>query len=134
MHCLKSIITVITLFVTGTCYATHLEGVWELESGEYRDHKGKLVAYSELNLKAIKIINQQHFSFVTLSGETFWGSGTGTFEDTGTQYIETPIFTSYQAPKGQQYVFDYELEGDYWRTSRWEDAVRVEYEVWRKKQ
>jgi len=123
-----------SLLFISSGYAKNLEGVWELVSGEYINHEGNLVNYRDLNLKAIKIIKQNHFSFVTMSGDTFWGSGIGTIEYSDKQFTETPIFTSYQAPEGKEYQFDYELQGELWLTYRWEDNLRVEHEVWRRKE
>ncbi len=107
-------------------------GTWELVSGEYVDHEGKLVRYEDLNLHSLKVLTESHFSFVTMSGDKFWSSGVGRFEVTKTQYTESPIHTSFNSPKGKQYVFTYKKQGDTWLNSRWEDGKRVEHEVWRK--
>jgi hypothetical protein len=105
-------------------------GSWELVSGEYINHEGNLVLYKDLNLRSMKVITGSHFSFVTMSGDKFWSSGAGTFKFTNNEYIESPLYTSFNSPKGKKYVFKYRIEGDKWFSSRWESEKRVEYEVW----
>lgn len=107
-------------------------GTWELISGEYVDQEGGLVSYEELNLRSLKVISKTHFSFVTMSGDKFWSSGSGTFKYTDDQYIESPLYTSFNSPKGKQYIFKYRFEGDTWFSSRWENEKRVEFEVWKR--
>ena len=107
-------------------------GTWELISGEYIDHDGNLVSYEKLNLRSLKVISKTHFSFVTMSGDKFWSSGSGTFKYTNEEYIESPLYTSFNSPKGKQYVFKYRFEGDTWFSSRWENEKRVESEVWKR--
>lgn len=113
--------------------ASIFEGTWELQSGEYINHKKELVSYSDLKLKSIKIISGSHFSFVTMADEKFWSAGAGQFEFTEKDYIEYPTYNSFKSPKGAAYLFEYKMEGDLWKTSRWENGVRVEHEVWRRK-
>lgn len=110
----------------------NFEGAWQLISGEYVNHKGELVNYKDLQLSSIKIITNGHFSFVTMSGDKFWSSGTGKFEATESEYIETPIHTSYHIEKGTQYVFKYQLESDTLTSKRIENGKQVELEVWKK--
>ena len=80
-------------------------GSWELVSGEYINHEGNLVLYKDLNLRSMKVITGSHFSFVTMSGDKFWSSGAGTFTFTKSEYIESPLYTSFNSPKGKKYVF-----------------------------
>jgi hypothetical protein len=107
-------------------------GTWELVSGEYINDAGNLVSYEKLNLKSLKVISETHFSFVTMSGDKFWSSGSGTFRYTNNEYKESPLYTSYNSPKGKKYVFKFKLEGEMWFSSRWENEKRVEYEIWRR--
>jgi hypothetical protein len=107
-------------------------GTWKLISGEYIDHEGNLVSYEKLNLRSLKVISETHFSFVTMSGDKFWSSGSGTFNYTNSEYIESPLYTSYNSPKGKQYVFKYKIDGETWFSSRWKNEKRVEYEVWQR--
>jgi len=124
--------TVLLLF-SPTLYAHPFMGTWELVSGEYIDEKGAKVQYSDLNLKSLKVISKQHFSFVTMSGDAFWSSGAGTFTYTDKQYIELPTYNSFSSPKGKTYEFNYTITGDEWHNERWENGIRVEFEVWRRK-
>ncbi|TYK64195.1 hypothetical protein [Colwellia echini] len=107
-------------------------GTWKLISGEYINHKGRLVSYEELNLHSLKVITNTHFSFVTMSGDKFWSSGSGTFEYTNSEYIESPLYTSFNSPEGKKYVFKYKMEAEIWISSRWENDKRLEYEVWQR--
>jgi hypothetical protein len=107
-------------------------GTWMLISGEYIDSKGYLKSYDELNLSSLKVISNTHFSFVTMSGDKFWSSGAGTFTYTNNEYIESPLYTSFNSPLGKKYIFKYELESDKWFSARWENGKRVEYEVWQR--
>lgn len=110
----------------------NFDGAWQLVSGEYVNHKGELVNYKDLQLSSIKIIAGGHFSFVTMSGDKFWSSGTGRFKATDSEYIETPIHTSYAIEKGTQYVFKYQMESDTLTSKRIENGKQVELEVWKK--
>lgn len=107
-------------------------GTWELVSGEYVDHEGNLINYKELNLRSVKVLSKTHFSFVTMSGDKFWSAGAGTFKYTNSEYIESPLYTSFNSSKGKQYVFKYRKDGERWFSSRWENEKRVEYEVWQR--
>jgi hypothetical protein len=109
-----------------------LAGTWKLISGEYIDNKGNLQNYKELNLSSLKVITETHFSFVTMSGDKFWSSGAGTFKYTKNEYIESPIYTSFNSPKGKKYIFKYKIDDDKLFSSRWENDKRVEFETWQR--
>ncbi|MFC3094041.1 hypothetical protein DRW07_11210 [Alteromonas sediminis] len=123
---------VIFLLVSASLHAHPFVGTWELVSGEYIDQDGKRVQYSDLNFKSLKVITEQHFSFVTMAGEAFWSAGAGQYWFTDDQYIELPSYNSFSSPKGKKYVFTYKINGDEWHNERWENGVRVEFEVWRR--
>jgi hypothetical protein len=132
MNKVLNIILVLILSFSVNANENLFSGTWELVSGEYIDHEGNLVSYEELNLSSIKVINETHFSFVTMSGDKFWSSGAGTFKFTNNEYIESPIYTSFNSQKGKKYVFKYRKDGEKWFSSRWENEKRVEYEVWQR--
>ena len=132
MNKILSLILVLLLSFSVNANESLFSGTWELISGEYIDNEGSLKDYGELNLRSLKVITQTHFSFVTMSGDKFWSSGAGTFTYTSSEYIEAPLFTSFNSPKGTKYVFKYKFDGDKWFSSRWEDGKRIEYEVWKK--
>jgi hypothetical protein len=67
-----------------------------------------------------------------MSGDKFWSSGAGSYRVSESQYIETAIHTSYGAPAGKEYTFQFRIEYGVWYSSRWDNGKRVEYEVWRK--
>jgi hypothetical protein len=130
----KVILIIITLCFTFSVNAIENEfnGSWELISGEYQNNKGVMIQYEDLKISSIKVISGTHFSFVSMSGDKFWSSGTGSYRFTEKEYIESPIFTSYGAVLGKEYVFTYTIKNNTWYNSRWDKGTRVEYEVWRK--
>ncbi len=125
----KRLLLIFTCIVS-QAKANEFIGTWQLVSGEYLNDKGKRVNYKSLNLRSIKVISKTHFSFVTMAGDKFWSSDAGRYRVTDNQYIETALHTSYSAPKGKEYVFTFKIEDDIWYSSRMENGVRVEYEVW----
>jgi hypothetical protein len=132
MH--KVLILIVTLAFTFSvsAFENEFSGTWTLISGEYLDNAGKLVDYKDLEMSSIKVISATHFSFVSMSASKFWSSGAGRYRFTETQYIESPIHTSYGVTSGQEYIFTYKIENDIWYNSRWKNGTRVEYEVWQK--
>lgn len=130
----KVILIIITLCFTFSVNAIENEfnGSWELISGEYQNNKGVMIQYEDLKISSIKVISGTHFSFVSMSGDKFWSSGIGSYRFTEKEYIESPIFTSYGAALGKEYVFTYTIKNNTWYNSRWDKGTRVEYEVWRK--
>ena len=125
---------VIIFLLSFACHASEnvFTGTWQLISGEYIDHNDKLIEYDTLNLHSIKVISETHFSFVKMSGDKFWSAGSGTYHYTKKEYTESPVYTSYNAPKGKKYIFKYTKQGDKWFSSRWENNKRVEYEIWQR--
>ncbi len=111
-------------------------GTWELVSGRYLIGEGadkKWVMSKQSSIRSIKVINATHFSYTSLSGEKFWGSGTGRYSFTETEYSETPEYVSYPMEKGKVYTFTYEFKTpSSWTNTRVEDGELVEEEVWRR--
>lgn len=132
MKQLYTFFAILLLTVSAPTLTNELEGTWILMSGEYVNYEGKLVQYSDLELKSTKIIFGNHFSFVTMSGDKFWSAGSGTFRLDGNNYIEKPILNSYKSPYGKEYVFDFKIVGDTWENSRWQNGTRVEFEIWQR--
>ncbi|MFT5756042.1 MAG: hypothetical protein ACI9LM_000754 [Alteromonadaceae bacterium] len=130
----KIILIIITLAFTFTVNAAENEfkGSWQLMSGEYVNDKGTLIQYKDLKISSIKVISETHFSFVSMSGNKFWSSGAGSYRFTESEYIESPIHTSYGVTLGKEYTFTYKVENDTWYNSRWNKEKRVEYEVWKR--
>jgi len=120
------------LFVFAQAWAKNFDGAWELHSGEYVNEQNELVKYEQLEMKSMKVISGDHFSFISHARGEFWASGGGEIEYTDNEYIEVPLYTSYQIKPGTQYTFSYKREGDFWYNERWLDGVRVEYEVWKR--
>lgn len=130
----KVILIIMTLAFTFSLKAAENEfnGSWELISGEYLNDDGILIQYKDLKIKSIKVISGRHFSFVSMSGNKFWSSGAGSYRFTESEYIESPIHTSYGVTLGKEYAFTYKVENDIWYNSRWNKGKRVEFEIWNK--
>jgi hypothetical protein len=132
MNKFVSFILVVFLSFSVSANENQFSGTWKLISGEYIDHKGNLNSYKALNLRSLKVITTTHFSFVTMSGDKFWSSGAGTFTYSNSEYIESPLYTSFNSPVGKKYIFKYTFDDDKWFSSRFENGKRVEYEVWQR--
>jgi hypothetical protein len=112
--------------------APSLVGAWQLESGEQVLPDGTVTRYDRDAMKALKVISAGHFSFTSHKGGKFYAAAGGSYSAQDGKYTERPDYASYAPMVGQSYRFSYELDGDQWRLSRWENGVRVEYEVWRR--
>lgn len=108
----KVILIIITLVFTFSVNAIEnkFDGSWELISGEYQNNKGAIIQYEDLKIDSIKVISGTHFSFVSMSGDKFWSSGAGSYRFTEKKYIESPIYTSYGATLGKEYVLPIPLK------------------------
>lgn len=128
----NALVSLFLLFFTQFSFATELEGVWELVSGEYVDGEGKLISYESIKLNSLKVISTTHFSFTSIKEGKFWASGTGTYKLKSGQYKEVIKYNSFGENPGAVFVFNTKIEGNYWFNSRWDGNTRVEYEVWRR--
>lgn len=108
------------------------KGTWTLISGEYLNEQNELVSYQTLGISSQKVIADKHFSFVSLANGKFWAAGTGTYSFSDKEYSEQPTMASFPMEDGGNYVFSYEIKGQYWHNSRWRGDKRVEYEVWQR--
>ncbi|GAA0375225.1 hypothetical protein GCM10009092_44330 [Bowmanella denitrificans] len=128
---MKYLVLVFALFANSVL-AHSLKGSWQLVSGFYVDEQGQTIDYEGLKLSAIKVVSDNHFSFITMADGKFWAAGAGDFEATDSTYAERPVHTSYPVPADGQFRFDYVLDGDLWQKKRWQDGKLVEQEVWRR--
>lgn len=134
---MKSITTVLFISLFAINFASiakenPFKGTWQLISGEYLNDKKELINYDSLGISSQKVINEQHFSFVSMSNGKFWSAGTGTYTFTDVEYLESPKMASYPLEDGGTYTFKYEFKNDEWHNSRWHGDIRVEYEIWKK--
>jgi hypothetical protein len=106
-------------------------GAWELVSGEYNENSS-VINYEEAGLKSLKVLSENRFSFITSIKGSFYAAGGGEYVVENDTYTETPSFASDAALIGQRFSFQYQLDGDTWMNSRWQDGVRVEFEVWKR--
>lgn len=130
---MKSIYTFVLAFVLALpCFGNPFHGTWELVSGEYKNEKGETKTHIDMQFKSIKVITENHFSFVTMTGDKFWASGAGKYRYTEKDYAENPVYNSFHSPAEAEYVFQYEMKKGQWHNTRIENGEVVEYEVWRK--
>ncbi|WP_228768473.1 hypothetical protein [Shewanella sp. TC10] len=140
-------LVIFTLFISSSVTAVDDEsqigqlhspliGSWELISGEYLNDKNQWVDYQGLNLEAIKVISNKHFSFTTIKNNSkvkeFWAAGTGRYQLTEQHYIEFPTLNSFNVKEGESFKFSYQILGNEWHTKRYEDGQLVEKETWRR--
>lgn len=108
-----------------------LDGAWQLITGECMDN-GKMLDYAAAGITSRKLIGDGHFSFISYQQGKFWSSGSGRFRLSGTDYVESPDMGTYPPEAFRDYAFKARVDGDEWHNERWEDGVRVEYELWRR--
>src|SRR4026207_1371128 len=107
-------------------------GAWELVSGSFVDENNTVINYEEAEVKSLKVLSENKFSFITSSKGAFYAAGGGDYFVENDRYAEIPSYPSQPSMISQRYEFQYELEGDTWTNSRWKDGVRVEFEVWKR--
>lgn len=109
-------------------------GAWELVSGAFVDENNSVVNYEDSEVKALKVLSENKFSFITHSQGAFYAAGGGDYEvdlEAGL-YVEIPSYASEPGMIGRRYEFQYQVEIDTWTNSRWRNGVRVEHEVWKR--
>ncbi len=109
-----------------------LVGAWELVSGSSVNEDNSVTNYEEAELKSLKVLSENRFSFITSSKGSFYAAGGGEYIVENDTYAEIPSQASHSVMLGQRYQFQYQLDGDTWMNSRWQDGVRVEFEVWKR--
>jgi len=107
-------------------------GAWELVSGSAVNADQSVTNYEEAGLKSIKVLSGNRFSFITSAKGTFYAAGAGEYIVENNTYAEMPALASHDVMLGQRYEFQYQLDGDTWTNSRWQDGQRVEFEVWKR--
>ena len=111
-----------------------LVGAWELVSGTYIGEDQVVIDYLEAGIKSLKVLSGSKFSFVTTARGTFYAAGAGDYVTENGHYIEIPALASHPEMVGNRYDFEFQVEGDTWENSRWQNGVRVEHEIWRRVQ
>jgi hypothetical protein len=109
-----------------------LIGAWELVSGSYVGEDHTVIDYSQAGIKSLKLLTESKFSFVTTAQGVFYAAGAGDYTIGDGLYVEIPALASDAGMTGKRYQFNYQLNGDTWENSRWENGVRVEHEVWKR--
>ncbi len=101
-------------------------------SGSYTGEDQVTIDYAAAGVKSLKVLADGKYSFVTTAKGEFYAAGAGDYRAENGLYVEIPALASHSEMIGQHYEFQYQLEGDTWTNSRWQNGVRVEYEVWKK--
>lgn len=109
-----------------------LVGAWELVSGTYLGDDGVHIDYEAAGIKSLKVLSERKFSFVTTARGAFYSAGGGDYAAEDGRYIETPRLASHETMLGQRFEFNYQVDGDVWTNTRWQDGVQVEHEVWKR--
>lgn len=110
-----------------------LQGAWQLAYAVYKDQQGKVVYEIKGDSdKSIKILSQQHFSFITQSKDgKFSAAGAGTYTLKGDAYTEVVSYASLDRLMGKTYHFKCQLKEGIWIHSGNEDGVHIE-EHWKR--
>ena len=109
-------------------------GAWELVSGSYTGEDHVVINYAEAAIKSLKVLSEGKFSYVTTAQGAFYAAGGGDYLAENGLYVEIPALASHPDMIGQHYEFQYQIEGDTWANSCWQNGIRVEHEVWRRVQ
>jgi hypothetical protein len=109
-----------------------LIGAWELVSGSYVGDDNVVVDYQKAAVKSLKILTNGKYCFVTTTEGSFYAAGGGDYIAENGQYIEIPSIASHTDMIGKRFEFQYQIENDIWTNSRWQNGIRVEYEVWKR--
>lgn len=133
MKKLIHLLFIVFVSATAAVSASPFEGTWDLVSGEYVDGDGKLIDYKEVGMRSMKVIQGQHFSFVSIKGKDFWAAGAGSYKFDKKEYTEVLEHNSFNAKPGDSFSFQYKIKNDKWFNTRWDGDKRVEYEVWQKR-
>lgn len=109
-----------------------LVGAWELSYAVYKDENGKVVyEIKDGNDKSIKVLSQQHFSFITQSKEgKFAAAGAGTWSVKGDKYTEVITYASLDRLMNKTYSFNCQMKDGVWIHTGKEDHVFIE-EHWK---
>ncbi len=109
-----------------------LRGAWELVSGTYVGEDQTVVDYSRAGVKSLKVLSEHKFSFVTTAEGAFYAAGGGDYTAENGLYVEIPVLASHADMIGKRFEFQYQLDGDTWENSRFQNGLRVEHEVWKR--
>lgn len=109
-----------------------LQGSWILKSAVYTKTDGTVIKISDQDMKSIKLVSKEYFSFVTVNKDgSFSNALTGRYQLQGDSYQETPEAGSVPAMLNKTYEFKAKVEGDLWHHSGMEDGTKIE-ELWQR--
>lgn len=109
-----------------------LQGSWILKSAVYTKADGTVIKISDKDMKSIKLVSKEYFSFVTVNKDgSFSNALTGRYQLQGDSYQETPEAGSVPAMLNKTYEFKAKVEGNLWLHSGMEDGMKID-EVWQR--
>lgn len=111
--------------------AARLAGTWELVSTRVTRGDSIVLDESAPAIRALKILNDTHYSVITRRGDQFMRAGAGRYSLSGDTYTETMDLGSGQYTPGRTYSFRIRLDGDTWTIDGGTEATRF-HEVWRR--
>ena len=128
---MQSLILLVLFCISFAVSANPLKGTWEYVRGEYATPDGRVTAESP-SVTSTNIISDTHFSYITLHSGKFAYAGGGTFLIKKNRFIETIKYGNLPEYIGRTMSFTYEIKGDLWYHTLYEDGKFVEKEVWKK--
>jgi hypothetical protein len=112
--------------------ATSLVGTWELVSTRITRDDNVVLEGGPPEFRALKILNNTHYSVITRRGDQFLRAGAGRYTLSGNAYSETVDLASTSPfTPGAVYTFQIRLEGDTWTIDGGAGPTRF-HEVWRR--
>lgn len=109
-----------------------LVGTWELVSSLATRGDSTVFAGTAPEFRALKIVNDSHYSVITRRGDQFLRAGAGRYTLSGDMYTETVDLASTEGfTPGAVYAFRIQINGDTWTLDGGSGGTRLQ-EVWRR--
>ena len=109
-----------------------LAGTWELVSTRVTRGDSTVLEGAAPEFRALKILNQTHFSVVTRRGEQFLRAAAGRYTLSGDTYTENvDLASGARFTPGAVYSFRIRLDGNVWTLDGGAGTTRLQ-EVWRR--
>jgi hypothetical protein len=106
-------------------------GTWEYVEGKYATEAGYVSATAP-ELTSVKIVSENHFSYITQKKGKFLYAGGGPYKLENNHFIETVAYGNVESLLGKTMAFSYKIEGDLWHHTLHENGKLVESEIWKR--
>ena len=118
--------------VGGAVSQAGLVGTWELVSSRATRGDSTIFTGAAPDFRALKIVNNSHYSVITRRGDQFMRAGAGRYTLSGDMYTETVDLASTGSfTPGAVYTFRIRIDGDTWTLDGGSGGTRLQ-EVWRR--